>query len=117
MEGTATLAMAVRRPCAHAQLARVRVRASRRRGTPSRRASCASCVLAAPLMWGRAGGNAELLGAPYLSVVHVVSDAAVLLIFLTFLCRLQVEGPQPDEAATLWDPTQMRLPPYGTPTR
>lgn len=43
----------------------------------------------APLMWGRPGGNAELLGAPYLSVVHVVTDALVLLTFLIFLCRLQ----------------------------
>ena len=43
----------------------------------------------APLFWGRPGGNAELLGAPYLSVVHVVSDSASLLVFVIFLIRLQ----------------------------
>ena len=43
----------------------------------------------APLLWGRPGGNAELLGAPYLSVVHVATDSLTLLVFLVYLCRLQ----------------------------
>ncbi len=43
----------------------------------------------APILWGRPGGNAELLGAPYLSWVHVITDALSLSTFLIFLIRLQ----------------------------
>ena len=43
----------------------------------------------APITWGKPGGNAELHGAPFLSWLHVATDAASLTIFLIFLSRVQ----------------------------
>jgi len=43
----------------------------------------------APLTWGRPGGNGELLGAPHLSWLHVISDCVAVTVLVAFLCRSQ----------------------------
>ena len=57
--------------------------------TKARWSDKCSLGIGAPLLWGRPGGNCELLGAQSLSWAHPICDLLALIVFIVFLCRQQ----------------------------